>query len=467
MSNTQYEMMAGRIETVFAAHKVAARVWQATVTPRFVRFKVTTALGTKLTAAERLDEELAMSLGASSVRVYRERGSINVEVPRETPRQVALAELLGRIKTIPPLCATLGTDGDGGPLLLRIDSPDVAHVLISGTTGSGKTVLERTLLLSLALTNRVGQLQMVLIDPKGRGLEALAVLPHCWQGLGLVQEPEDAGLTLAILVAEMERRDRERVRMPHIVVAIDELADLLQMGGSPVEQALNRLTQRGREAGIHVIAATQRPAAALIGGAAKANFPVRLVGSVTSADDARVAAGISGTGAESLLGRGDFICIAKGQQIRFQAAYASDGEIRRLAGLAATGERKTRGWTVETLGREVAWAPAQGRRTAAEVAEALGVGSADVGVGSGVGNSAALALFAGVRGHILAHPTPPTTRRPLRERYTPDELRGFLDASGGRLKEAAEAAFGYSDTTTLGIMREVAQLQVERGTDES
>src|SRR5574343_652408 len=129
MSNTQYEMMAGRIETVFAAHKVAARVWQATVTPRFVRFDVTTALGTKLAAAERLDEEIAMSLGASTVRVYRDRGVIHVEVPRETPRQVLLAELLTRIKTVPPMCAALGMDGEGGPLLLRIDSPDVAHVL--------------------------------------------------------------------------------------------------------------------------------------------------------------------------------------------------------------------------------------------------------------------------------------------------------------------------------------------------
>lgn len=458
MSNTQYEMMAGRIETVFAAHKVAARVWQATVTPRFVRFDVTTALGTKLAAAERLDEEIAMSLGASTVRVYRDRGVIHVEVPRETPRQVLLAELLTRVKTVPPMCAALGTDGEGGPLLLRIDSPDVAHVLISGTTGSGKTVLERTLLLSLAMTNRPGQLQLVLIDPKGRGLELLAGLPHCWQGLGVVEEPGDAALALAALLAEMERRDRARVRMPHIVVAIDELADLLLTGGQPVAEALTRLTQRGREAGIHVIAATQRPAAALVGGAVKANFPVRLVGSVTSADDARVAAGISGTGAESLLGRGDFLCIAKGQQIRFQVAYAGDGEIRRLVGLAATGERKTRGWTAAEMSREVAWTPRQQGRTAAEVAEALGVGGGPTngGVGSGVGIQAPAALFAGVGGRVLAHPTPPH-RRSLRTRYTAEELREFLTSKGGRLKEATEAAFGYSDTVTLAIMREAGQ----------
>lgn len=130
MGQQQYELMAGRIETVFTAHKISSRVWQATVTPRFVRFDVTTALGVRLAAVERLDEEMAMALGVASIRIFRDRGVIHVEVPRETSRQVTLIDLLGRVKPIPPLCAILGVENDGAPLLLRIDSPDVAHCLI-------------------------------------------------------------------------------------------------------------------------------------------------------------------------------------------------------------------------------------------------------------------------------------------------------------------------------------------------
>jgi S-DNA-T family DNA segregation ATPase FtsK/SpoIIIE len=132
-----------------------------------------------------------------------------------------------------------------------------------------------------------------------------------------------------------------------IVLAIDELADLLTTGGKAVAEALTRLTQRGREAGIHVVAATQRPAAALVGGMVKANFPVRLVGSVTSPEDAKVAAGIAGTEAERLLGRGDFLVVAKGQVIRFQAAYASAAEMAEAMSRIHQGGRRRRTWQVE------------------------------------------------------------------------------------------------------------------------
>ena len=111
-------------------------------------------------------------------------------------------------------------------------------------------------------------------------------------------------------------------------MVIDELADLLMVGGKQVQEALTRLTQRGREAGIHVVAATQKPTSEVLGPLVKANFPVRLVGKVTSAGDARTASGWSGTGAERLLGRGDFLAVAEGRVIRFQAAHVSPEEIR-------------------------------------------------------------------------------------------------------------------------------------------
>jgi S-DNA-T family DNA segregation ATPase FtsK/SpoIIIE len=114
------------------------------------------------------------------------------------------------------------------------------------------------------------------------------------------------------------------------VLVIDELADLLMVGGKPIQHTLTRLTQRGREAGIHVIAATQKPTSAVLGPLVKANFPVRLVGRVTSAEDARTASGWSGTGAERLQGRGDFLAVAEGRVIRFQAAHVSSEEIRAV-----------------------------------------------------------------------------------------------------------------------------------------
>jgi oligopeptide/dipeptide ABC transporter ATP-binding protein len=132
----------------------------------------------------------------------------------------------------------------------------------------------------------------------------------------------------------MLRRDREGISAPRLVVVIDELAEVVASIGDPAVEALTRLTQRGREASIHVIAAMQKPSASLLGPLMKANFPVRLVGSVTSADDARVAAGVPGTQAERLSGRGDFVLVHRGQCLRFQAAYITADEVRSLVARA-------------------------------------------------------------------------------------------------------------------------------------
>jgi S-DNA-T family DNA segregation ATPase FtsK/SpoIIIE len=132
------------------------------------------------------------------------------------------------------------------------------------------------------------------------------------------------------LVEEMEQRDAEGRCEPRLVVVLDEMADLMQVGGREMERALTRLTQRGREAGLHLVACTQKPAAAVIGGLVKSNFPVRLVGSVASPEDAKVATGLAGTGAERLLGQGDFVVVAKGQVTRMQAAYLDSKRLRLL-----------------------------------------------------------------------------------------------------------------------------------------
>jgi S-DNA-T family DNA segregation ATPase FtsK/SpoIIIE len=327
---------ADRIEMLLASHKVSARVTGGTVTPRLVRFHVSTPLGVRVRQLSNLSEEIALSLGAPSCRVYRQDGQVEVEVPRPKGTTVSLLPLCRSLTaqnskgqpTVPPHTAVLGLDREGVPLLLRLPSPNVAHVLIAGTTGSGKTALARSIVASLALHNSQRSLQLVLIDPKGRGFLAFEGLPHLL--VPAVSRVHQALPLLQRLVEEMERRDAEGRCEPRLVVVLDELADLMQVGGREMEALLTRLTQRGREAGLHLVACTQKPAAAVIGGLVKSNFPVRLVGSVASPEDAKVATGLAGTGAERLLGQGDFLVVAKGQVTRMQAAYVDVREVREL-----------------------------------------------------------------------------------------------------------------------------------------
>ena len=327
------DIQANQIEMVLASHKVASRVLGGTVTPHAVRFQIATRMGTRLASIQSLSEELALSLSALSCRVVRQGGMLNIEIPRSQPLTVLLLDLCRRLAFSPPCSPVLGLDDSGAPLLLNLPSPDVAHALVCGTTGSGKTALARGMALSLALHNPQRSLQLLLIDPKGRGLAALTGLPH------LVCPPvtsvPEALDRLLWVVDEMERRDAQRAASPRLVVFLDELADLLLVGGRELELVLTRLSQRGREAGVHLVACTQKPTVAVIGSLTKANFPVRLVGSVTSPEEARVAAGMSGTGAERLQGRGDFLLVHRGHHTRFSAAYVSaqdaQREVRRLA----------------------------------------------------------------------------------------------------------------------------------------
>ena len=335
------ELQADRIEMVLAQHKAPARVAGGIVTPRWVQFHLTPALGTRLAKVQALAEELALALGTPQVRVSRQGAALQVDVPRPDPQPVRLLEVCRRLPGVPLGTAVLGIADDGAPLLLRLPSPDVAHVLVAGTTGSGKTALLQALLLSLALAHRRSQLQMVLLDPKGRAFQPLAGLPHLLRPV--VVDPREAARALADMVALMESRDRQRVNTPRLVVVIDELADLAATGGRAVLDALARLTQRGREAGLHVLACTQKPSAAALGSLTKANFPVRLVGRVTSIEDARVATGLGGSGAERLMGRGDFLAVSAAGLTRFQAAFISPPQIEVVANRLQTGQR---GWDV-------------------------------------------------------------------------------------------------------------------------
>ncbi|HET89742.1 MAG TPA: DNA translocase FtsK [Chloroflexi bacterium] len=360
------EFQSDRIEAVLAINKVQARVTGGTVTPRWVRFQVMPAVGAKISKIKGLSEELAAALDAPNCRVSRQGAAVAVEVPRDDPQPVRLLPLFRQLceepvnqitgkPVIPPVTAILGLSEDGAPLLIRLPSPDVAHILVAGTTGSGKTALLQTMILSLAMTNpapAVGSrgLALVLVDPKGHAFSLFNGLPHLARPV--IRDVEEMTEALRSLVRLMEKRGgngyaRERSGdHSRIVVVIDELADLLMVGGKDVQQALTRLTQRGREAGIHVLAATQKPTSRVLGPLVKANFPVRLTGRVTSAEDARTATGWSGTGAERLAGRGDFLAVAEGRVLRFQVAYISAPEIQDVVSIIRDG-----GWWGE--GREM------------------------------------------------------------------------------------------------------------------
>jgi S-DNA-T family DNA segregation ATPase FtsK/SpoIIIE len=318
------------------------------------------ALGTRVNKIKNLAEELALALNSDTCRVSRRQGSIAIEIPRPDPQAVRLLPLQrqlirsaapddawrpqapqgqhhnGKGSAIPFGTALLGLSDDGAPLLVRLPSPQVAHLLLAGTTGSGKSALAQTIITSLALTHRPSQIGFILIDPKRRAFGPLAGLPHLLRPV--LSEPQEALETLQSLVDLMLERDRESRRPadagnlgePRVVIVIDELADLLMSAGKEAQHALTRLAQRGREAGLHLVACTQKPASAVVGSLAKANFPVRLVGRVTSPEEAKVATGYAGTGAERLRGPGDFIAVVGGQVTRFQAAYVSSRELAEV-----------------------------------------------------------------------------------------------------------------------------------------
>lgn len=349
VSTEGLEYQSNRIEKVLSLHKIPARVTGGTVTPRWIRFQVLPEVGARMSRLTGLTEEMAAALDVPNCRMSRRGAAVDIEVPRDDPMPVRLLPLYRQLDdegagAIPPATAILGIAEDGAPLLIRLPSPDVAHILIAGTTGSGKTVLMQSMILGLAMANQApglfstdGGLALVLIDLKSHPFTCFAPLPHLAREV--VTTPHAALEALKSLTRLMDKTGERASSDARVIVFIDELADLLMVGGKEVQDALTRLTQRGRGAGIHVVAATQKPSAEVIGPLVKANFPVRLVGRVTCASDAHTATGWAGTGAERLMGRGDFLAVAEGRVVRFQAAHVSPDEIREV--VATLGRGKT------------------------------------------------------------------------------------------------------------------------------
>jgi S-DNA-T family DNA segregation ATPase FtsK/SpoIIIE len=327
------DYQADRVEAVLATHRVPGRITGGTVGPRQISFNFDPAPQVRVSAVKRLAEDLALALRVPQLRVNSGVEGIVLSFPNPQPRGVRLLGLVEEVVPVPVSTTVLGLTEEGAPLLARLASPDVAHILVAGTTGSGKSVLLRTVGASLMMTHRVKTLRIVCIDPKGRTFRAFVGARH------LQRKPVEGQVevreVLQSLVRTMEVRDRRGEMLdgrgtPRIVVLIDEMADLVMSGGEVVVDLLTRLVQRGREAGIHIVGATQHPSSAVLSSVMRANFPLRLVGKVTSAQDARIASGHAGTGAHLLSGRGDFLAVTgSAAPLRFQVAEISEKEIRR------------------------------------------------------------------------------------------------------------------------------------------
>ncbi len=330
------EYQADRVEAVLAAHRAPGRITGGTVGPRLIRFFLNPAPNIRFSSIKGLADDLALAMRVPALTIDRGKEGIVLEFSNPNPGPVSLMSLLDEVRPLPVSTALLGLTDDGAPLLARLSAPEVAHILVAGTTGSGKSVLLRTMAASLALSHRPDVLRMMCIDPKGRAFRVLEGLPHLTRPP--ITDLSEAVEALNSLVRMMEVRDRRGEGpdsgvgngAPRIVVFIDELADLIMLGEKSVTESITRLAQRGREAGIHLVAATQHPSSAILSSLMRANFPLRLVGKVVSADDARVASGRAGTNAHLLNGRGDFLAVSGGDApIRFQVAYIADKELRQ------------------------------------------------------------------------------------------------------------------------------------------
>ena len=320
--------------------------------PLVTTFEFKPAPNVKVSKILGLQDDLAMALSAETIRIQAPipgRDVVGIEIPNETPSTIYLREILESDlfqKAKSPLTVALGKDIVGNPFVT--DLKKLPHLLIAGTTGSGKSVGINAMLLSLLYRNDPDRLKLILIDPKMLEFSIYNDIPHLLTPV--IIEPKKAISALANMVAEMERRYKlmsevrvknidnynEKARkegweeMPFIVIVIDELADLMMNGGKEVEYSIARLAQMARAAGIHLIIATQRPSVDVVTGLIKANLPSRLSYRVGQRIDSKVI--LDQMGAESLLGRGDALFTPPGATglVRLHAPWNSEEEIEEI-----------------------------------------------------------------------------------------------------------------------------------------
>ena len=334
------------LEKVFEDFNIEIEVVNVKLGPVVTLFEILPAAGIKINTIINLADDISRSMGVGAVRISQIFGTqyLGVEVPNETREIITIKELLSNnnfkntlLKI--PLC--IGKDISGN--IEVIDLSKTPHLLVAGTTGSGKSVFINTLLASILYKFSPEELRLILIDPKMLELSVYNDIAHLLTPV--VTEPKKAIIALKWVCKEMERRyslmneentrslegynEKSHERLPYIVVFIDEMADLMMTAGKEVEHHVQRLAQMARACGIHLVMATQRPSVDIITGSIKANFPSRISFQVASKYDSRTVLGE--IGAEQLLGNGDMLMSKNGGNlIRYQSAFISDSEVNKL-----------------------------------------------------------------------------------------------------------------------------------------
>ncbi len=334
------------LERVFQDFNIEIQVINVKHGPVVTLFEILPAAGIKINTIINLADDISRSMGVGAVRIAQIYGTqyLGVEVPNDQRETVTIKELLinenfKNTSSKIPIC--IGKDISGN--IEVIDLSKTPHLLVAGTTGSGKSVFINTLLASILYKFSPEDLRLILIDPKMLELSVYNDIAHLLTPV--VTEPKKAIIALKWVCKEMERRyslmneentrslegynDKSLEKLPYIVVFIDEMADLMMTAGKEVEHYVQRLAQMARACGIHLVMATQRPSVDIITGSIKANFPSRISFQVASKYDSRTVLGE--IGAEQLLGNGDMLMSKNGGNIiRYQSAFISDNEVNKL-----------------------------------------------------------------------------------------------------------------------------------------
>jgi len=315
------QLAAMLLQQTLAAKRIVAAIGLAHDGPQLWTFGAMLGLGEQPERIERMAGALALAVGADTCRVARARGRVLIEVPKPpAARGILSATKLDRLKPPASSAVVLGYATTGEPVWLDLADDRSAHLVIGGTTGSGKSEMLKWLLYRLLSQNLPEVLKILVIDPKRDALRAFARVPHLLHEP--VYHPIEASRVLSWLVSELERRMATGASSPRLVAVIEEVADMIA-ANPEISGMLARLAQVGRSSGLHVIAVTQQPGAKSLGDALQ-NFPARILGRVASSTLTYGAAGRARSMADQLLGRGDLLLLRAGEVVRFQAPLTEE-----------------------------------------------------------------------------------------------------------------------------------------------
>ena len=342
-----------KLEDVLRVFEISGKIVQVNIGPTVTQYELDLKAGTKVNKLLGIQREIALAMAAKDVRIQAPipgKNTIGIELPNKVNASVSFKEVLQSMpevseKTI--LAVGLGKDIMGKVKWCEINT--TPHLLVAGSTGSGKSVCINCIIASILMRSKPDEVKLVLVDPKKVEFSMYEGVPHLLSPV--VTDPKKASIALKNIVLEMERRYEllehtknknivgynkfcethpEYQKLPYIVVIIDELADLMLVAAKEVEDSIMRITQMARAAGIHLIVATQRPSTDIITGVVKANIPSRISFAVSSQIDSRTILDMGG--AEKLLGKGDMLFLPMGESIptRVQGAFVSEEEIEKL-----------------------------------------------------------------------------------------------------------------------------------------